>query len=84
MYGGAGARNRVAEEGLPCRLRHGGVRGGLVEVCGGAGADLLEGVHHVHPFAPLAPPAHFIQRQSSCKAGADHQARWAGASGGGV
>ena len=25
-----------------------------------------------------APPADFTQRQSSCKAGADHQARWAG------
>ena len=25
------------------------------------------------------PPAHFTQRRSSCKAGADHQARWAGA-----
>ena len=30
-----------------------------------------------------APPAHFTQQQSSCKAGADHQARWAGARGGG-
>ena len=29
-----------------------------------------------------APPAHFDQRRSSCKAGADHQARWAGAWGG--
>ena len=29
-----------------------------------------------------APPAHFTQRRSSCKAGADHQARWAGVSGG--
>ena len=29
-----------------------------------------------------APPAHFTQRRSSCKAGADHQARWAGAWGG--
>ena len=26
-----------------------------------------------------APPAHITQRRSSCKAGADHQARWAGA-----
>ena len=26
-----------------------------------------------------APPAHFTQQRSSCKAGADHQARWAGA-----
>ena len=29
-----------------------------------------------------APPAHFTQRRSSCKAGADHQARWAEARGG--
>ena len=29
-----------------------------------------------------APPAHFTQRQSSCRAGADHQVRWAGARGG--
>ena len=29
-----------------------------------------------------APPAHFTQRRSSCKAGADYQARWAGAWGG--
>ena len=28
------------------------------------------------------PPADFTQRRSSCKAGADHQARWAGAWGG--
>ena len=34
------------------------------------------------PTRLLAPPAHFTQRQSSCKAGADHQARWAGARGG--
>ena len=35
------------------------------------------------PLRLLAPPAHFTQRRSSCKAGADHQARWAGAGGGG-
>ena len=29
-----------------------------------------------------APPAHFTQRPSSCKAGADHQARWVWARGG--
>ena len=34
------------------------------------------------PSCLPAPPAHFTQRRSSCKAGADHQARWAGASGG--
>ena len=34
------------------------------------------------PSCLPAPPAHFTQRQSSCRAGADHQARWAGAWGG--
>ena len=34
------------------------------------------------PLCLPAPPAHFIQRQSSCKAGVDHQARWAGPLGG--
>ena len=48
--GGAEALDRIAEEGLPCRLRHDGLRGGLVGVCGGAGAHLLEGMHQ---FAPL-------------------------------
>ena len=54
--GGAEALDRVPEEGLPCRLRHDGLRGGLVGVGGGAGADLLEGVHHVHPFSPSRSP----------------------------
>ena len=80
--GGADALDRVAEEGLPCRLPHDGLRGGLVGVGGGAGAHLLEGVHHVHPFSPSRPPVQITQRRSSCKAGADHQARWAGAWGG--
>ena len=31
------------------------------------------------PSRLLAPPAHFTQQRSSRKAGADHQARWAGA-----
>ena len=54
--GGVGRANvldRVPEEGFPCRLRHGGLRGGLVGVGGGAGADLLEGSH---PFSPSRPP----------------------------
>ena len=65
--GGAEALDRVPEEGLPCRLRHDGLRGGLVGVGGGAGADLLEGVHHVHPFlssrspGPLYPAAELLQ-----------------------
>ena len=46
----------VPEEGFPCRLRHGGLRGGLIRVCGVAGADLLEGVHHVHPLSPSRSP----------------------------
>ena len=65
--GGAEAPDLVPEEGLPCRLRHDGLRGGLVGVGGGAGADLLEGVHHVHPFSPsrssspLHPAAELLQ-----------------------
>ena len=54
--GGAEALDRVPEEGLPCRLRHDGLRGGLVGVGGGAGADLPEVVHHVHPFSPSHSP----------------------------
>ena len=54
--GGAEAPDRIAEEGLPCRLRHDGLRGGLVGVGGGAGAHLLEGVHHVHPILPSRSP----------------------------
>ena len=34
------------------------------------------------PSPLFAPPAHFTQRRSSCKAEADHQVRWAGARGG--
>ena len=54
--GGAEALDRIAEEGLPCRLRHDGLRGGLVGVGGCAGAHLLEGMHHVHPFVPSRSP----------------------------
>ena len=76
--GGAEAVDRIAEEGLPCRLWHAGLQGGLVGVGGGAGAHLLEGMHQkCTPSCLPAPPAHFTQRRSSCKAGADHQARWA-------
>ena len=65
--GGAEALDRIAEEGLPCRLRHDGLRGGFVGVCGGVGAHLLEGMHHGHPFVPsrssgpLHPPAELLQ-----------------------
>ena len=53
---GAEALDRIAEEGILCRLRHDGLRGGLVGVGRGAGADLLEGVHHVHPISPSCSP----------------------------
>ena len=54
--GGAEALDCIAEEGLPCRLRHDGLWGGLVAVGGVAGAHLLEGMHHVHPFVPSRSP----------------------------
>ena len=54
--GGAEALDRIAEEGLPCRLRHDGLWGGLVGVGGGAGAHLLQGMHHVHPILPSRSP----------------------------
>ena len=66
--GGAEALDRVAEEGIPCRLWHDCLQGGLVEVSRGAGAHLLEGVHHVHPFwpsrspGPLHPAVELLQR----------------------
>ena len=65
--GGAEALDRILEEGLPCRLRHDGLRGGLLGVGGGAGAYLLEGLHHVHPIlpsrspGPLQPAAELLQ-----------------------
>ena len=55
--GGAEALDRIAEEGRPCRLWHDGLRGGLVGVGGGAGAYLLEGMHHVHPILPSRSPS---------------------------
>ena len=54
--GGAEALDRIAEEGLPCRLWHDGLRRGFVRVGRGAGAHLLEGMHHVHPIVPSRSP----------------------------
>ena len=54
--GGADSLDSVPEEGCPCRLRHGGIRGGLVGAGGDAGADLLEGLDHVHPLTPSCSP----------------------------
>ena len=73
--GGAEALDRIAEEGLPCRLRHDGLRGGLVGVCGGAGAHLLEGMHHVHPFVPSRSSGPFHPAAELRRAEGDHQAR---------
>ena len=80
--GGAEALDSIAEEGLPCRLRHDGLRGGLVGVGGGAGAYFLEGVHHVHPFSPLRSPGPYHPAAELLQSGADHHASWAGAWGG--
>ena len=52
----AEALDRVPGEGLPCRLWHDGLQGRLVGVCGGAGANLLDNVHHVHPFLHSRSP----------------------------
>ena len=56
VVGAAEALDHIPEEGFPCRLRHGGLRDSLVRAGGGGGADLLEGVHHVHPFSPSRSP----------------------------
>ena len=83
----AQALDRVTERGLPCRLRHDGLRGGLVGVGGGADADFLEGVHHVHPFSssrspgPLHPAVELLQSRGL--GGGGVQARGPGAAGGG-
>ena len=79
---GAKALDRIAEEGLPCRLRHDGLRAASL---GSAGVRvrISSKVCTMCTASCLpAPPAHFTQRQSSYKAGAHHQARWAGALGG--
>ena len=54
--GWAEALDGVPEEGFSCRLRHGSLQGGLIGVGRGAGADLLEGVHYVHPSSPSCSP----------------------------
>ena len=54
--GGAEAPDRIVEEGPQCGLRHDGLWGGLVGVSRGAGAHLLEGMHHVQPILPSLSP----------------------------
>ena len=81
--GGAEALDRIAEEGLPCRLRHAGLRGGLVGVCGGAGAHLLEGMHHVHPFVPSRSPGPFHAAAELLQSGGRPPGEVGGGPGGG-
>ena len=81
--GGAEALDRVPEVGLPCRLRHDGLRGGLVEVGVGAGADVLEGVHHVHPFSPSRSPGPLHQAAELLQGGGRPPGEVGGGLGGG-
>ena len=74
--------DRVSEEGLPCRLQHDGLRGGLVRVGSVRVRTSSKVCTMCTPSCLPAPPAHFTQRRWSCKAGADHQASWVGAGGG--
>ena len=79
--GAAEALDRVREEGFPCRLRHGGLKGCLVGVGGGTGEDFLEGVDHVHSLTPARSPGPLHPAAELPRGGADHQARWVGARG---
>ena len=79
---GAEALYRVPEEGFPCRLRHGGLWAASLGLAGVRVRISSNVCSLCTPSHLPAPRAHFIQRRSSRKAGADHQARWAGALGG--
>ena len=81
--GGAEALDRIAEEGLPCRLRHDGLRGGLIGVCGGAGAHLLEGMHRVHPSVPSRSPGPFHPAAELLQSGGRPPGEVGGGPGGG-
>ena len=54
--GGAEALNLVPEEHFQCPLRHGGLRGSVVMVRGGAGADFLEAVGALACLTPARSP----------------------------
>ena len=60
--GGAEALDRIAEEGLPCRLRHDGLRGGLV---GWRGC----GCAHPGRYAPCAPLRAFLLPRATSPSG---------------
>ena len=76
--GGAEAMGRVPEEGFSCRLPHYGLQG-----LAGVQVRISSNVCTMcTPSRLPAPPALWTQQRSSRKAGADHQARWAGAWGG--
>ena len=81
--GGAEALDRIAEEGLPCRLRHVGLRGGLIGVCGGAGAHLLEGMHRVHPSVSSRSPGPFHPAAELLQSGGRPPGEVGGGPGGG-
>ena len=83
VVGGAEALDRIAAEGLPCRLRHDRLWGGLVGVDGGAGAHLLEGVHHVHPFSPFRSPGPLHPAAGLLQSGGRPPAEVGGGLGGG-
>ena len=80
--GEAEALDRVPEESFPCRLQHDDLPGGLAGVSGVRVRTSSKVCTMCTPSRLPAPPAHFTQQRSSCKAGADHQASWAGAGGG--
>ena len=79
--GGAEALDRVPEEGFPCRLA--ASEAALLGLAG-VRVRISSKVCTMCTNSRLpAPPAYFTQRRSFRKAGADHQARSAGAWGGG-
>ena len=80
--GGAEALDRIAEEGLLCRLWHDGLRGASFGSVGVRVRTSSKVCSMCTPSCLPAPPAHFTQRRSSYKVGADHEARCAGAWGG--
>ena len=79
MYRGAKALDRVPEEGFPFCLQHAASGAASLGLAGVRVQIFLKVCTMCTPARRPAPPAHFTQQRSSRKAGADHQARWAGA-----
>ena len=80
---GGEALDPIPEEGLPCRLRHDCLGGGLVGVSGGASAHLLEGVHHVQPFSPFRSPGPLHPAEELLQSGGRPLGEVSGGPGGG-